>query len=315
MGHGSRIKSCSSSPEAESPQHSCEKAYDGLDTYVQMKRPEGGASERWAIFDFGGATEITHVFLQICSAAQTQASSIEEMTVQFLGPANRWLTTMQKGIEVGDGHPLEYTFCVSVKCGFEEINPASKAKVIFKGDTTRLVEIMFYRQNTVRTPPPAAAFVGRLEQYRLAAQTARSHLRRDSAIVTVQTSAQVAFFKAIKEWALKTAMKICLAGLAIGKFVLNVAKVVVDGVAGVIIKALEGALALLGPNFFQIMDLTVMGGVEWLNSVTVKFGFNVDMWLVNVRIKFGFEIQFSLVKLVKKLFSKVKDALGSIFRL
>jgi hypothetical protein len=119
--------------------------------------------------------------------------------------------------------------------------------------------------------------------------------------------------KAIREAAQRLAMGVCLAGLAIGKFVVAIGGAIIEGLANFLIMALEAAIKAMGPKFFEIMNLEISGGFDILNGGEIAFGFAIDMWLANFRIDWGFKISFNLGKIIMTLFDKLASSLSSIF--
>lgn len=119
--------------------------------------------------------------------------------------------------------------------------------------------------------------------------------------------------RAIKLAAQRVAMGVCLAGLAIGKFVVSVGGAIVSGLANFVIMALEAAIKAMGPKFFEIMNLEISGGFDAMSGGDIAFGFAIDMWLANNRIQWSFRVQFNIGKIIMSLFKKLSSALSSIF--
>jgi hypothetical protein len=110
----------------------------------------------------------------------------------------------------------------------------------------------------------------------------------------------------IKEAALTIAMNLCLAGLTIAQGFLALAKAIVDGIAAVIIYALEALIKMLGPHFFEIMNLMIGGSFDAMQGGKIALDFDIDMWLFNIRIKWGFHVVFTFMDIIKALFGHAK---------
>lgn len=139
----------------------------------------------------------------------------------------------------------------------------------------------------------------------------------DDKALILATMKAMGFFsdaaRAIRLAAQKVAMGLCLAGLAIGKFVVSVGGAIVSGLANFVIMALEAAIKAMGPKFFEIMNLEISGGFDVMSGGDIAFGFAIDMWLANFRITWGFHVEFNLGKIIVSLFKKLASALSDIF--
>jgi hypothetical protein len=132
----------------------------------------------------------------------------------------------------------------------------------------------------------------------------------------VQVGYMGAVFDAIKDAAEIIAMNLCLAGLSLVQGILTLVQVVFNGLASVLIWALEAAIKALGPHFFKINNLLIGGSFDGMKGGEIALEFGIDMWLAGIRIgPWGFRVVFNIAKIVMTLFNKLKDALGSVFRL
>jgi len=174
--------------------------------------------------------------------------------------------------------------------------------------------VMFWNAKTY-TASEAMDAGWALQQLAQIRQAAKSMTPAGRPVEQLQTKLKVGFFGWFKEAAETIAMNICLAGLSIANAVISLTQMVVDGIAAVLIKAMELAIKAMGPRFFQILDLGIGGSFDALQGGKVALNFNLDMWLFNLRIKFGFSIQFTILHLITTLFNKAKDMMGSVFRL
>jgi len=131
-------------------------------------------------------------------------------------------------------------------------------------------------------------------------------LAQEMDLVQVGYCDPACIWNGIKEAALTIAMNLCLAGLTIAQGFLALAKAIVDGIAAVIIYALEALIKMLGPHFFEIMNLMIGGSFDAMQGGKIALDFDIDMWLFNIRIKWGFHVVFTFMDIIKALFGHAK---------
>jgi len=120
-------------------------------------------------------------------------------------------------------------------------------------------------------------------------------------------------FDAIKDAAEIVLMNLCLAGLSIVQGILSAIQAVFNGIASVLIYALERAIEAMGPHFFKINELMIGGSFDALKGGQVRLQFNIDMYLFKMHIgPWGFDLIFTLGNLIQKLFKKAVANLGKL---
>jgi hypothetical protein len=123
------------------------------------------------------------------------------------------------------------------------------------------------------------------------------------------------FFNAIKVALEKVAMYVCLAAIDIAQGIVSLVKLVVDGIAAVLIAVLEALLAALGPHFFQIIELIVGGEFNALKG-NLSIWLSINMWLFDIHIgPWGFDLVLSFSGIVHGLFGKAKHSIPKKARL
>jgi len=213
-----------------------------------------------------------------------------------LGPVRGWLTVDGVTIE------LKGAATTSVKL------------TIKNSGSVHLSEVMFWNANEL-TPEQ------RQEEAKSGTRSLELSEARSLELSEAGSTVQVGGFfsdvwDAIKDAAEIVLMNICLAALDVVQAALSLVQAVFNGIASVLIYALEAAIKAAGPHFFKINELMIGGSFDGLKGGQVTLEFGIDMWLFGAHIgPWKFEVVFKLANIIATLFGKAKDMLSSVFRL
>lgn len=314
------VEQCTASSKVKG--YECEHLYDGSPTFW---RPADYLTPGWVRFEFSAVVAVNRMWLRHAPPQQggstqlqvreglagrdSENSWLEEAT----GTSTRLTLEFANGktfnTEISDqsaegGHSMALTLILpDVETNYVKMTLQDPSQLV-------VTEVLFFKARLFSTVEGAAAHWNKqLMQVRQQMSTQV----RSGAFTGLQT--RVRIFGWVKDAAETAAMELCLAGLSLVNAVLSVVKGVINGIAAVLIKALEAAIKAMGPKFFQILNLGIGGSFDGLAGGKMKLAFDLDMWLFNMRLKFGFKIVFTLADIIKTLFKKATGLMGKVFRL
>jgi hypothetical protein len=316
------VDSCTASSHVKGRE--CEYLYDGLKTYWL---PVEASQPAWVKFEFGGLVNINRMWIQhssqqfvgkqladLSSDAWAEVDGKKLLTLEFSDgktTVNADVEDLRADNKLTDSPVLELSLVLpNVATSFVKMTVTSSEKLI-------VTDVLFWNSRNFDTGSQASSELvseaehwnRKLVQYRQVVSK-HSQLQDPEALQT-----RVRIFGWIKDAAETAAMELCLAGLAIANAVLSIVQGVINGIASVLIMAMEAAIKAMGPHFFEIMDLGLGGSFDALAGGKIKFNFNIDMWLFNIRIKWGFKVVFTLIDIIKALFGKATSNMAKVFRL
>jgi len=325
------IESCSASPSTLD--HSCDKLFDGLHSSTWI--PVAGTPAPWVKLTFGSfgieqgkaKRRLNRMNLKFSLAGGSSAVSPVARRLLEGGPREWAAQTaladesagsgVQLGVEYEGGHKETVTLDL-VTAGGAGVN------VELKGGTGSEVTLTLEKAGPLLLSEVTLWYAEELTaaqrqqiETEKKASTALEELQRELVPANIADLMQVGYldkvWDAIKEAAEIIAMGLCLAGLSIVQGLLDLVKVIFNGIASVLIWALEALIAAMGPHFFQILNLMIGGSFDALKGGEIMLEFEIDMWLFNIRIgPWGFKLIFTIANLIGALFGQAKGGMSGL---